>query len=174
MQVVKGEGVWSPLWHRAVCVSQFPVLFPPWAVLRGPLVPEAGLRLHEGLFAKPQTKPCIKTNPPYGGSLLKEMGKNSFHWMFVLMQSERKTDHVEWLFSVPWGKMSISEALPQKPGKGRGFLTPCWQDYFNSWPYIKTGVVLIISITSQVLITVIVLDEYNFNLCIIFLYIFIE
>lgn len=67
----------SPLWHRAVCVSQFPVLFPSWAVLRGPLLPEAGLRFHKGLFAKPQTKPCIKTNPPYGGSLLKEMGKNS-------------------------------------------------------------------------------------------------
>lgn len=30
----------------------------------------------------PKVEPCIKTNPPYGGSLLKEMGKSSIECLF--------------------------------------------------------------------------------------------
>lgn len=56
---------------------------------------------------------------------MKEMGKNSLPRVFVLMQSERKTERVEWLLSGPRGKMGISEALPQKAERGRGFLIPC-------------------------------------------------
>lgn len=150
----------SPVWDRAAAVPQFPGLFPSWNLQQAPP-------------AKPQSEPCIKTNPPYGGSLLKEMGKTSLHWVFVVVQSEGK--HSLWNgSSQALGKNGHLWSTSTETWERRAFLIPCWQDYFSSWPYIRTGVVLIIPITSQVLITVTVLDKYNFYLSIILFYIFIE